>query len=340
MKQTKNAIYMLIHSYSSLLTKAFIWGGASLLIINPAFADVKDTIEWSGGVDSAGNPAGTKDNPLPDPEPDRNPDKKNPYYYTSGTYNKIDFNIDRAYGGVRDTTEAWIVHDKLTVNDNGSVKIVNTVDHSNVDNNGTIRAMSNGIIDFTDLEQVYLVAVDGKESRNDSTAITVEGAGKVEVSGKTVQIIGSIDVKDANSESTVNMTLSGKDSFWYGSVIGDSSTKNSVDVTLKDGASWIFYKSGSLGSSWFGGGGGRLSNLTLDGGVVILDEDIIKSRYESTPIVGTDKTLSDYRTDEGKHSAVNITNLKGAGIFKIDLDWVTNQGKTSYTSNSDFINIT
>ena len=200
--------------------------------------------------------------------------------------------------------------------------------------------MSNGIIDFTDLEQVYLVAVDGKESRNDSTAITVEGAGKVEVSGKTVQIIGSIDVKDANSESTVNMTLSGKDSFWYGSVIGDSSTKNSVDVTLKDGASWIFYKSGSLGSTWFGGGGGRLSNLTLDGGVVVLDEDIIKSTYASTEIGDTGKYLSEYRTDEGKHSAVNITNLKGAGIFKIDLDWATNKGSKYYSSNSDFINIT
>lgn len=66
MKQTKNAIFMLINSYKSLLKNAFIWGGVSLLIVNPTFAeniiidkdnplssDVKDALISSSGSDNS-----------------------------------------------------------------------------------------------------------------------------------------------------------------------------------------------------------------------------------------------------------------------------------------------
>ena len=299
-------------------------GGVSLLIINPAFAE---DIDWKGGIRGSGDAAysGTK---LKEYD--------NIKFHTYGTA------PDGLWSG--GSTEAWVVDSKLTANT--SVEIVNTIKNNknnDVDNNGAIFARRGGKIDFTDLDRVYLAAVGGKERRNDSTAITAKGGNsEVNISGKTVQIIGSIDVSplfggfNFQYDNKVTMELSGKDSFWYGSAKGESDYyRTSVNVTLRDGASWIYNKSGNL------------SNLTLDNGVVILDDDLIASTYANTEIIlteeekadGTPSHLSDYR-GTNKHTAVTIKNLNGAGTFKIDLDWATNQGKTSYTSNSDFINIT
>lgn len=215
-----------------------------------------------------------------------------------------------------------------------------------IDNNGAIYAKGGSTIEFRDLDRIYLAAVDGGEANNLSTAITVADTSKAEISGAIVKIIGSIDVKSAVSEGAVKMTLSGEDSFWYGSVVGDSNTKNTVDVTLKDGASWIYYSKTALECT----NTNELSNLTLDEGIVILDDDLIQGLYKGTEIALTDtqiengtsqKNLFDYREKEGKHSSVTIGNLKGTGgTFKMDLDWETNQGKTSHTANSDFVNIT
>ena len=227
------------------------------------------------------------------------------------------------------------------------MEIVNSIKNNTskkIDNNGAIFARRGGKINFTDLDRVYLAAVGGKERRNDSTAITAKGGNsEVTVSGGVVQIIGSIDVSpifggfNFQYDNKVTLELSGKDSFWYGSAKGESDYyRTSVNVTLKDGASWIYNKSGSLG------------NLTLENGVVILDDDIIAAAYENTEILltdeekadGTPSCLSDYRGNN-KHTSVTIKNLKGTGgTFKMDLDWETNQGKTSHTANSDFVNIT
>uniref|UniRef100_UPI003966D624 autotransporter outer membrane beta-barrel domain-containing protein n=1 Tax=Sutterella wadsworthensis TaxID=40545 RepID=UPI003966D624 len=65
--------------------------------------------------------------------------------------------------------------------------------------------------------------------------------------------------------------------------------------------------------------------------------------YENTIIkdsTGNEYVLSDYRNRDGKYSEVDISNLTGpGGIFKIDLDWQTNQGAKQYTEKSDFIKI-
>ena len=326
--------------------------GASLLIINPAFAT--DAI-WEGGVNTSGNPYDNKDD-------DDVVNGKVPS--TSGTYDNINVHVYGTPSSCGRTSEAWVVDywsdgKKLTVKEGGSVEIVNANKYAGTDNNGAIYAMRNGTINFTNLESVYLASVGGKEEDNDSTAITVKKDSTVNISGGTVQIIGSVDVSPYTSNlkpeypnAQVTMKLSGKDSFWYGSAIGENeNTKNTVNVTLEDGASWIYYNSGSKLSKYLSQGGRKLSNLTLKGGVVILDDTLIDSIYEKTEINTTEKEknlygddgkhfLSEYRTDEGKHFAVNITNLKGAGIFKIDLDWATNKGSKYYTSNSDFINIT
>ena len=336
MRQTKNAIYMLIHSYSSLLKNVIMWGGVSLLIINPVFAE---DIDWKGDIDVSGNAtySGTKLEVY-----------DNIKFHTYGT---APDGLGAGYSGVEEgNTYAWVVtNNSLTANEN--VEIVNTVkDNTNneVGNNRAIYAKYGAKIDFTVSDNIYLASVFKHTSWADSIAITAKGGNsEVKISGKTVQIIGSVDVSsrldnDNFYGNNVTLELTGKDSFWYGSAIGESVyttpesevRKNWVDVTLKDGASWIYHRRD------------RLDNLTLDNGVVILDDDIIAFTYANTEIIlteeekadGTPSHLFDYR-GTNKHTEVTITNLKGAGLFKIDLDWATNKGEQKESDLSDFINI-
>lgn len=96
-----------------------------------------------------------------------------------------------------------------------------------------------------------------------------------------------------------------------------------------------------LGYDGDGSSGKRLSHLTLDQGIVLLADDLIRERYNNTVITNNDINykLADYRPG-GDYSEVNILNLSGpGGIFKIDLDWQTNKGAKQYTDTSDFIKI-
>ena len=75
----------------------------------------------------------------------------------------------------------------------------------------------------------------------------------------------------------------------------------------------------------------RISAITLNGGVVNLQDDDIKAKYAD--YIGD---LSKYK----EHHKVTIGELKGSGgIFKVDLDWETNKGKNVETKNSDYIYI-
>lgn len=81
----------------------------------------------------------------------------------------------------------------------------------------------------------------------------------------------------------------------------------------------------------------RISAITLNGGVVNLQDDDIKAKYAD--YIGD---LSKYK----EHHKVTIDELKGSGgIFKLDLDWDTNKGQyglgqKNETENSDYIYIT
>ena len=67
----------------------------------------------------------------------------------------------------------------------------------------------------------------------------------------------------------------------------------------------------------------RISAITLNGGVVNLQDDDIKAKYAD--YIGD---LSKYK----EHHKVTIGELKGTGgIFKVDLDWDSNKGK-KYTA--------
>ena len=80
----------------------------------------------------------------------------------------------------------------------------------------------------------------------------------------------------------------------------------------------------------------RISAITLNGGVVNLQDDDIKAKYAD--YIGD---LSEYK----EHHKVTIGELKGnGGIFKVGLDWDTNKdqyglGQKNETENSDYIYI-
>lgn len=80
----------------------------------------------------------------------------------------------------------------------------------------------------------------------------------------------------------------------------------------------------------------RISAITLNGGVVNLQDDDIKAKYAD--YIGD---LDEYK----EHQKVTIGELKGSGgIFKVDLDWETNKGEDGFgkkneTENSDYIYI-
>lgn len=80
----------------------------------------------------------------------------------------------------------------------------------------------------------------------------------------------------------------------------------------------------------------KISAITLNGGVVNLQDDDIKAKYAD--YIGD---LDEYK----EHQKVTIGELKGSGgIFKVDLDWETNKGEDGFgkkneTENSDYIYI-
>ena len=98
------------------------------------------------------------------------------------------------------TTECLVVKNKLTVQGEGkTVEIINTVQGKKkgqeVDNNGGIYA-ENGNIEFINADNVYIASIGGNEYGNHSTAMTASGSNaNIEISGKNVQLIGSMDVK-------------------------------------------------------------------------------------------------------------------------------------------------
>ena len=209
------------------------------------------------------------------------------------------------------------------------------------------------------------------EAWKKSTALSV-GIGRynsIDISGDNIKIIGNIDFTDdeptailnGNTNNTITLCFNSKNSYFYGDVydrmiikkaeinlsdqifginknilISNKSLvgmkQGSADITLKNGAEWIYDEIPLI------------ENLKLDGGVVVLDDEYIKSKYENeivkvyneeNVVVDTVK-LSDYRSD-ASHDIVKIDNLTGSGIFKANLDWVNSQNK-KYTYNQYYKN--
>ena len=111
-----------------------------------------------------------------------------------------------------------------------------------------------------------------------------------------------------------------------------------LELTLDDGAEWVYDSNGGVSMNVSPGNMisglidipvmvqsevSRISAITLNGGVVNLQDDDIKANYAD--YIGD---LSEYK----EHHKVTIGELKGAGgIFKVDLDWDSNKGE-KYTA--------
>ena len=210
------------------------------------------------------------------------------------------------------------------------------------------------------------ITLDAKiiEVRKKSTALSV-GIGKsnnIDVSGDNIKIIGNIDFTDdaptailnGNTDNTIKLCFNSKNSYFYGdvydrmivkkaeinlsnnfmgldkdiSITNDSfvgEKQGSADITLSNGAEWIYDEIPLI------------ENLTLDGGIVVLDDEYINSKYKNTilkvEVYDEDGNISGYKDvrlsddREANHNIVKIDNLTGSGIFKADLDWVNSQNK-------------
>lgn len=81
--------------------------------------------------------------------------------------------------------------------------------------------------------------------------------------------------------------------------------------------------------------GSEISAITLEGGIVNLQDEDIKQKYGIYESDIIDSLLGN------KHQKVTIGELKGTGgIFKVDIDWLSNKGVKKETYTSDYIYIT
>lgn len=262
-----------------------------------------------------------------------------------GTYE----NINIAIGGTPDslwssTTEAIIVGDGHTLKATKSVIIENTTKHDTLDNNGGIRIQGGSTVDFSNLDIVRIVSMGGNHSDNESSAITINSifnSNSIDISGKIVQIIGAIEFQNILGSATANITLDGKESFWFGSLVNNSFGNSSLNLSLNNGATWIYDADNKSGQSQEG----HLPSIELSGGQILLSDSRIFEIYRSTIInnnLGEDFTLGDFRDADSHYTHVTLDEVSGTGgTFIIDLDWKTSQGQKTFAQDgtSDFIEI-
>lgn len=322
-----------------------------------------------------------------------NPDKFPTIDYDK-TYNNIDISMSGVTGnrttmlfGVNGDGQTEIK--VFTAEDGESIRIVNTAGSTAYEglasNNDTVFALGGSTINLS-ADKVYITAIGSNGLMTDN-AISAKntnhsdaGDNTVNISGGTVQIIGDIDFSGSTQDGkdTVNLNLSGADSYWYGNVKG-ADEDNIANISLSNGAEWIYRYQGKLNLDVTMGGnihsikndGNYLKNLALNGGVVNLDDDEIKNICANTVVKNGEEEykLEDYfkglNTDlsadanaddfwgkielglilvqlnfDVNHQSVEIENLTGmGGIFKADIDWLSNNGVKQETDTSDYIYI-
>lgn len=247
------------------------------------------------------------------------------------------------------TTALNIQHGKETTI-TGNFSVINTVPlegRSDNPNNNAVFVQGGSSLTFDENTESVFIAALG-DTNSGSAAISAKntdnsnkGNNTVTVQGKKVQIIGDLDVRPSSFSgifkwtNTINLTLSSADSFWYGDVIKLFS-QNSVNLTLSNGAEWIYFDNSSIDS------------LTLaNGGIVNLSDEEISQKLSSKitdPNTGIEINLPDYELDaDEKHYEVRIGSLKGSGgIFKMDLSHAGNSSTDYFrsSSNSDYIDVT
>lgn len=199
-------------------------------------------------------------------------------------------------------------------------------------------------MDFSNLDIVRIVSLGGNHSDNESSAITINSifnSNSIDISGKIVQIIGAIEFQNILGSATANITLDGKESFWFGSLVNNSFGNSSLNLSLNNGATWIYDADNKSGQSQEG----HLPSIELSGGQILLSDSRIFEIYRSTIInnnLGEDFTLGDFRDADSHYTHVTLDEVSGTGgTFIIDLDWKTSQGQKTFAQDgtSDFIEI-
>lgn len=203
--------------------------------------------------------------------------------------------------------------------------------------------------------------------------ISIKG-NKVEIVGDIDMTKGDQD--EEHTKNTVNLTLSSADSYWYGSERRKKEWNGSkLNLTLANGAEWVYDNNPLLGKTKdeifdlikntlihesitndgtlngiidsmlknklgflkqiSSNEGSEISAITLEGGIVNLQDEDIKQKYGIYESDIIDSLLGN------KHQKVTIGELKGSGgIFKVDIDWLSNKGVKKETYTSDYIYIT
>ena len=284
----------------------------------------------------------------------------------SENINGIDINVsdsDKKY----DTTAALIFSTGKKHTVTGDVYIVNTVDAPddedsslNISNNDGLQVIYGSKVDIQ-RNDVYIASVGGSgyksasfqgmnlTARKKSTALSV-GIGdynEISIEGDNVKIIGNIDFTSDDTNALKNrknnkviLDLNSQNSYFYGDVydrvmaeaevpISRSSItisglvdgrQGTAEITLSNSAEWIYDEIP------------QIEKLNLDGGIVVLDDEYIQSKYENEIIKVYDENgkvidevkLSDDR--KANHNIVKVDNLGGSGIFKADINWLKNKG--------------
>ena len=241
------------------------------------------------------------------------------------------------------TTTAFDTSNAI-VKAHGKVTIINNANHQNIGNNNALYAQKNSEVTI-DAEKVFLASLPSDNKHDNflvkkDSAITVKENSSVSISGKVVQIIGNIDIQDTSS--TVDLDLAGSSSYWLGSSDGEN-----LNVRLSNNAVWIYDRE-NHGIASLSDLVDEISNLELDGGKIILNEDAIRefiSPIEFSDGVNTvhipDFYIKNSNIDEpNQHPTLTINKLSGSGgYFLVDLDWRSNQGAKEQVGNSDFINV-
>lgn len=266
---------------------------------------------------------------------------------------KVAITDNRSHTSNETTTALNVQHGKETTI-TGNFSVINTVPlegrGGNANNNAVFVQGGSSLTFDENTESVFIVALGDTDSGSaaisaKNTPNSNKGNNTVTVQGKKVQIIGDLDVRTSRpddilnpSTSTINLTLSSADSFWYGDQrkFQYFLPNNSVNLTLSNGAEWIYFSESSI------------ANLTLlDGGIVNLVDAEIEQKLSSTitdPNTGIEINLPDYELGAAeRHYEVSIGNLKGSGgIFKMDLSHAGNSSTDYFrpNSNSDYIVVT
>lgn len=309
----KNAEGVMQMKCSKNLERAIILGLVLSSVAVPVWADENADIYYHGPTDIHGN--GYRG------------------IIPVGNINGIDIIIDGVVNGYYQSTTEGITFSENTYNILGDVNIINTAMHENIDNNGALYAKSNATVTINGGDsEVYIAAIGGAEGRNGSSAISAktpilewgfDDVNTVTVSGNNAKIIGNLDNTYGLGTNTITLDLNTSNSYWYGDV---ASVNNDINISLSNGAEWIYDENSSL------------AKLELNRGVVNLNDSEIKEKYENTLINGY--VLADYRSTDA-HKSVTIENLTGTGgIFKVDIDWLGNKGVKEETDTSDYIYIT